>query len=800
VKISLNWLKDYIDLDGLSVEQIVSGLTMSGLEVEEYTDQSKTFDNIVVGFVKEREKHPNADKLSVCKVTDGVSDFQVICGAPNVQANQYVVFAKEGAIVPNGGFKISKAKIRGIESFGMLCAEDELNLSDDHSGIMILDDTYKIGQPFADALGLNDVIMEIGITPNRPDALSHIGVARDLAAIFDRKLKIPEINFSDNGTDINSEAEVQVLDSKGCPRYSATVVKGITIKESPEWLQNKLKAIGLRPINNIVDITNFLMFEAGQPMHSFDLDRVGGKKIIVRKAGADAAFTTLDSKERKINPESLMICDGNKPVAVAGVMGGENSEISADTKNVLFESAYFNPSSVRRTSKKLGLSTDSSYRFERGTDPNNTLWAAQRAAQLAAELGGGVICKGTIDVYPEKIEEKIVTFRESRSRQILGYPVELTKIKKMVVNLGMEILSENEGVLELKIPTFRPDIEREVDVIEEVARINGYDNIPAVERIANNLDPKEDESEFADKVRDIATGLGFYEILNNSLVSEKLAEMTGRSIAMLNYQSVDMCNLRTSLVPGLLQTVARNINAGEKNLSLFEIGNIFIRKAEQIKSFDDFTEKKSLIFAITGSAATKEWFEKERVMDFYDLKGNISSFVKKAGADRALTDVYNTEGNELYSYYYTKNKGREVIGIGGKIKKEILKQFDILQDVYCFEFGFEELKKLSASKNRFKELLRFPKVERDFAFIFDKSISNSEIKDYILSCKSDLLKNVRLFDLFESETFGSGKRSLAYSLEFYDESRTLTDEEVDKEFTKLTELVKNKFNAELRGI
>lgn len=799
MKISLNWIKDYVDLSGLTVEQIVADLTMCGLEVEDYVDQAKMYKNFVIGYVKEKEKHPNADKLSLCKVTDGTEDYQVVCGAPNVEAGQTVVFAKVGAVVPKGEFTIGKAKIRGIESFGMICAEDELGLSEDHSGIMVLDDTHKVGDAFADSFGLNDVIMEIGITPNRPDALSHIGVARDLAAIFNRELKMPKVELKESDADINSEASIEIIDTVNCPRYSAKVVKGVTVKESPEWMKKRLKAIGLRPISNIVDITNYIMYEFGQPMHAFDLDKVGGKKIIVRKAGNDTKFTTLDSKERSINPESLMICDGLKPVAVAGVMGGENSEISSETTNILIESAYFNPSSVRKTSKQLGLSTDSSYRFERGTDPNNTLFAAERAAQLMAELGGGVVCKGSIDVYPKVIEKKKVTLRESRTLRILGYKVETEKIRAILKNLGIEIIAEKEGVFELTIPTFRPDIEREIDVIEEIARINGYENIPAVERIANNLDKKEDESEYADKVRDTATALGFFEIQNNSLVSEKLAEMTGKSIAMLNYQSIDMSNLRTSLVPGLLQTISKNINYGEKNLLLFEIGNIFNRKSEKITSFEDFTEESSLIFAVTGSAGVKEWYSKDRLSDFYDLKGLVDSFILRMGLENSFSDDYNNDGNEIYSYYYAKKAKGKVFGLGGLIRKEILKQFDIIQDVYCFEFKFDELKNFSVSGNKYKEPLRFPKVERDFAFIFDKNISNSEIKEYILSCKSKLLQNVRLFDLFESESFGAEKRSLAYSLEFYDENRTLTDDEVDKEFTALTESVKKKFNAELRG-
>jgi phenylalanyl-tRNA synthetase beta chain len=480
LKVSLNWLKDYINLDDVSVEEITDKLTIAGLEVDDVVDGSKIYENFVIGYVKEKDTHPNADKLSLCLVTDGKDDYKVVCGAPNVEAGQKIVFAKVGAVIPKGEFKITKAKIRGEESVGMICAEDELGLSDDHSGIMVLDDSYNVGDNFADAMKLNDVIIDVDLTPNRADAMSHIGVARDLAAIMNKQFKYPEIKLKEFGTSSEKLASVEIENSVNCPRYVGKVVSGITIKESPEWLKNKLIAIGLRPINNVVDVTNFVMHEIGQPLHAFDLDKLADKKIIVKDAGSDTKFITLDSKERKLNPDDLMICDGKKQVAIAGVMGGENSEVTNETKNILIESAYFNPSAVRKTSKTLGLSTDASYRFERGVDYSKTKWAAQRAAQLIAELAEGTAAKGEIDAYPNPIEKNKVMLRFLRVDKVLGYKIEKPLILDILKRLEFEVVNETESDLELLVPSTRPDVLREVDVIEEIARIHGYDNIPVV--------------------------------------------------------------------------------------------------------------------------------------------------------------------------------------------------------------------------------------------------------------------------------------------------------------------------------
>ncbi len=800
MKILLSWIKQLVNLDGITTDEIVSRLTMSGLEVEDVIDQAALYKNFIVGLIKETEKHPNADKLTICKVFDGKEDLQVICGASNVKAGQKIVFAPIGTEIPNGKFVIKKAKIRGVESNGMICAEDELLLSDDHSGIMVLDKNLQTGTPITEALNLNDVMLDIAITPNRPDALSYIGVARDLAALFDRNLKMPEVVYTDKGDDINKIASVIIEDTINCPRYVAKVVKNVQVKESPKWLKDRLEKIGLRSRNNIVDITNFVLHECGQPLHAFDLDKLNDQKIVVKSTKSETNFTTLDSKERKLPVNTLMICDGKREVAVAGVMGGENSEITESTKNILIESAYFNSSSIRRTSKALGLSTDASYRFERGTDPNITKFAVERCARLVEQLASGKIVVGLIDVYPKVILPKEIKLRFSRTTKILGYEVPKDKIKIILSRLGLAIKVLDDDNLLVSVPTYRPDIEREIDLIEEIARINGFDNIPTVSKINITLEQKNDETEIDEKIRQIATGLGFFEMINNPLQSESDVKIFGNPVKVSNPLSADMEYLRTTLISGALLTVSRNLRQGVKEIKLFEIGNVFNKMNEyEIKSFDDFTENQNLLFLISGKEHLKGWNIQEKESDIYNLKGIVDSFLLKLSLDNVLIDSYYSNVNEIFAYYFIKNHNKVEFGLGGKIKKEVLKQFDINQDVYCFEFNLTELKGLNIQNRRFTEPLKYPKVIRDFAFIFDESVKYLDVKKFIQKKSSQLLKEVTVFDLFESELLGQGKKSIAFTLEYYDNNRTLTEEEVEKDFNNLITLVTKEFNAQLRG-
>lgn len=799
MKISLNWLNDYIDLSGISVDDIVDKLSFAGLEVEEVVDQSKVFENIVVGFVKERKKHPNADKLSLCIVSDGTQEYNVVCGAPNVASGQKVPFAKVGAVIPSNGMKLEKAKIRGEVSFGMICSERELVISDNHEGIMVLDPSTKEGIPFAEVLGMNDVVLEIAITPNRADALSHIGIARDLAAIYNRPMKYPEIVLNESTKKSMDAASIEIVDAVNCPRYVGKVITGVEIKESPEWIKRRLKSIGLRPISNVVDVSNYVLYEVGQPLHTFDLDNLSGKKIVVKCAKDNDKFTTLDSKERNLSSADLMICDAEKPVAIAGVMGGENSEITNATKNILIESAHFNPSSVRKTAKKLGLSTDASYRFERGSDPNITVWAARRAAQLIQQTAGGEVYLGEIDAYPQTIIQKTTSVRFERITKVLGYFVDKETVKYIVTHLGFEILKETEDDLTLKIPTYRHDVEREVDIIEEVARIYGYEKIPEVSKISVTLEQRVDQSEFNDKIRNILNSLGFFEIMTNSLLKEETALRFGNAIKVLNPQSSEMSHLRTSLLPGMLQAVSNNLKVNEKDFMFFEIGKVFERKHDgSINDFSDFEESEHLILGITGQAVRTEWFEKDRDYDFYDMKGLVESFLMKFLPGIGLSTVYGKTDA-------TKDFNCEIIcqslllGNGGRIQKQLCDLFDVQQEVYVFNFDIDKLKKVEPSRKVFKELLKFPKVYRDFAFVFDKDVESDSVVEIIRSTDSKLLHQIKLFDIFQSDSLGKGKKSLAFQLEYYDDTRTLTEEEVDKEFRNTIKTVEQKFNAQLRG-
>jgi phenylalanyl-tRNA synthetase beta chain len=800
LKISLNWLKEYVDLTGLQTKEIISKLTIAGLEVEDVFDESEIYKDFIVALVKEKQKHPNADRLSLCTVFDGKNELKVICGAPNVDKNQKVVFAPVGTIIPKGNFTISKAKIRGIESNGMICSEDELLFSDDHEGIIVLDSKLKPGTKITKALALNDVILEIGITPNRPDALSHIGIARDLAALFNRKLLFPAIKLKESKEKTTSAASIEIKDVVNCPRYTGKVVKNITVKESPAWLKDRIKKIGLRPRNNIVDITNYVMYECGQPLHAFDLDLLKGQKIIVKSTNAESSFTTLDSKDRKLPSGSLMICDSEEPVAIAGVMGGENSEIKDNTKNILIESAFFNSSSIRRTSKTLGLGTDASYRFERGTDPNNTLYAAERTAQLISELAGGDVLSGSIDVYPNKIKNKNIKIRFERIEKVLGYHISSKSATSILKKLGMKITATSTKAVSVSVPTYRPDIEREIDLIEEIARIYGYDSIPTVSKISITLGEKGDESFFTDKAREIACSMGFYEMINNPLQPLHQAALTGKPIKIMNPLSLDMEFLRTSLIPGALTVISQNIKYGEKDVQLFEIGDVFNKKTpNDIMNFEDFVESQNLVFIISGKIRLKGWDQSEKNADFYTLKGMLQTFERKILLDNVLNDSYYHSENCCFDWLFTKNDGKSEIGRGGRIKKDVLKQFDIQQDVFCFEYLMDKLKKIKTEKRKYSEPLKYPKVIRDFAFIFENSVQYDEVEKYIKKEGSELLGSVKLFDQFENELIGKGKKSLAFSLEYYSEERTLTEDEVEREFTRLIKSVTNKFNAKLRG-
>jgi len=801
VKISLNWLNDYIDLKDVPLDEIVDKLTYAGLEVDEIDDRAKKFEKIVAGFVKEAKKHPDANKLSLCIVNNGYEDLNIVCGAPNVAAGQKVVLAQVGALIPNGGMKIEKAKIRGQVSFGMLCSERELGISEDHSGLKILDPNVKEGTPIAEVLGYDDVILEIAVTPNRADALSHIGIARDLSALLGRVFNYPDLNLSELDDKKSSDlANVEIIDSVNCPRYVGKVVRNVEVKESPEWLKKKIKSIGLRPINNVVDVTNFILYEVGQPLHAFDLDYLKGNKIIVRSAGNDTKFTTLDSKERVLRAEDLMICDAEKPVAIAGVMGGENSEVTGVTKNILIESAYFNPSSVRKTAKVLGLSTDASYRFERGTDPDMVVWSARRAAQLIRETAGGEIASGEIDAYPAIINKKNTSVRFDRINKVLGYRIDPEEVRSILERLGFKIIEKSDESLKVEIPLYRHDIEREIDLIEEAARVYGYKNIPEINKISVTLEHKIDQSGFVNKTKEILNSLGFYEVITNSLLSEEIAVKFGKPVSVLNPQSSEMSHLRPSLLPGMLTTISNNLKVNEKDLRLFEIGKIFEKLGDgKIQSFDDFSERQNLLMALAGNAVRTEWFEKDRLFDIYDLRGLTQSLIESLFKGILVNTEFDLAPAGLYECNFRFSMGEKLLGIGGKVKKEISLFFDIEQEIYIFESDLDILKTIEQPLRSFIPLLKFPKVYRDFAFILDNNVGSEDVIKIIKEVSSNLLHNIKLFDIFQSESLGKGKKSLAFQLEYYDTGRTLTEDEVENDFRSAIKAIEKGLKGKLRG-
>ncbi|MCC6549155.1 MAG: phenylalanine--tRNA ligase subunit beta [Ignavibacteriaceae bacterium] len=797
--ISLNWLKEYISLEGISAEVISEKLTSAGLEVEKMTDQSAIYKGFVAAHVRECIKHPNADKLSLCKVWDGQNELSVVCGAPNVAVGQKVVLATIGTNIPGKDFIIKKSKIRGAESEGMLCSESELAISDNHEGIMVLGESAEPGSAISDLLGLNDVIFEIGITPNRPDALSHLGVARDLAAIFGREVKKPALKNLPASGDIHKLAAVEIADTQGCPRYTAKVVKNVTIGPSPEWLKNKIQSIGLRSINNVVDVTNFILHELGQPLHAFDLDTLAGNKIVVDKAGALKEFTTLDSNKRQMNPDILMINDGEKGIAIAGIMGGENSEVTAKTKNILLESAYFNPSVIRKGAKFLQMSSDASYRFERGTDPHMTPFAAERAAELIAEVAGGALIAGTIDIYPEKIEKKTTELPYSRIERILGFTIPKEKVIQILKSLEFVITDSTEEKLMLEIPTFRPDVEREIDVIEEVVRIFGYENIPDNLIVSYPVHNRVDQTEFDDQIKTALTGLGYFEAISLPMISEWESSLFGNPVKVKNPLTVEMEYLRTSLIPGMLQNIRRNIHAGEKTIRLFEIGNVMSRTGEGEVSWKNLHEETRCVLVLTGEAETKEWYRDDRKYDIFDLKGDLESLAAKFSIDSFTIDsYYSTEKNIFGSVTELKSRGQAIIN-GGSVRKDILRKFDIDQPVFCAEFTISSLAEAVKKREGFRHLPKFPKVFRDFAFILDSEVQFNELVAFVEKNQTPLLSSFRLFDVYEHKSLGEGKKSMAFSLEFYNENATLTDEIVDREFNSLIQKISKKFNAQLRG-
>ena len=805
MNISYNWLKQYIDID-LTPEETADKLTLSGLEVEGMEQIGSDFEGFVVGEVLEVKPHPNADKLQICDVNLGEDNVQIICGAPNVAAGQKVPVATVGSVMPvpmeDGSYlKIKKAKLRGEKSNGMICSESELGLSDDHSGIMVLNSDLKIGSSLKEALNVDkDTIIEIGLTPNRPDAACHVGVARDLSALTGKPLKNPYADLTANSGSIDDHIDISIKDEEKCHRYVGMMVKGVEIKESPAWLKQRLSAIGLRPRNNVVDITNYILHEIGQPLHAFDYDKIAGKKIEVKTFDKDIKFTTLDDVEREVPKGSLFICDGSGPVAIAGVMGGENSEVSDSTTNILIESAYFEPSSIRKTSKNLALQTDSSYRFERGIDPDIQLKAAQRAAELIVKFAGGEIIDGYTDAHPVKTDQRNVKLRISRINHVLGTNLSLKDAEKILNDLEFETTLSGEGELSCSVPSFRPDVSREIDLIEEVGRIFDYNNIPTPTTSPFFTPETLSETEvYYQKLRQFARSLSYKEITTNSLLSKNEADVLADKniqISTLNPVSQENTTLRTHLYGGFLKSVRYNLNRNAENIRFFEIGHVF-RKAGNENStwIEGVQEHTRLLLGVCGQKKTTDWLGSKESYSVFDIKSDLESLIQYLSIDKRV--VREAENNFILHYILDGKK----IATLQQVDEDKLKRFDVEKDVFVAEVDLTTLFELGAGKadTTYSPVAKFPSFEFDAAFTVDKSIRAGELTSAIHKSADETLKSVSVFDVYEGENIGEEKKSIAFRLTFLDPNKTLTIKDVEPKVQKIVQSLENDFGAKLRS-
>ncbi len=802
MKISYNWLKQYIKTD-LSAESIAQILTNVGLEVEgleKVTSIPGGLEGLVIGLVKTRDKHPNADKLSITTVDIGNGEaLNIVCGAPNVAAGQKVIVAPVGTtIYPTNGkpFEIAKAKIRGEVSEGMICAEDEIGLGTDHGGIIVLPNEAQIGQLAKEYYKLeDDWVFEIGLTPNRVDASSHLGVARDLAAFLNQSVILPEVNLpkpAKNGFKV----EVVVENTTACPRYSGICLENVKVQESPDWLKNALIAIGQKPINNVVDITNFVLHETGQPLHAFDGDKIKGQKIIVKHAINGEDFTTLDGVKRKLSSADLMICSAEEPMCIAGVFGGLNSGVTASTTKLFLESAYFNSVSIRKTAKRHGLKTDASFRFERGTDPNATIFALQRAAQLIVEVAGGNISSDITDIYPIKINNLEITYRFAVADSLIGKVIPHDKVKLILRGLGIEILKENTDSLVLSIPTAKVDVTREVDVIEEVLRIYGYNNIeiPTKQNASLSYSLKPDREKLQNIISNLLADNGFSEMITNSLTASDYHQLLNdlkaeENVPMLNPLSKELDVLRQSLLFSGLEVIAYNHNRQQTTLKAFEFGNIYRKINSKYKQ-----DTKLALFA-SGSITPEHWQVKTESVDIYYLKSNVEKIFARFGLQQIETSTAEKAGFVNAVEYYYNNKA---IAFVGQVSNPILSRLEINKPVFYAEIDWDRVVKSSLqNKTSYKEVPKFPSVRRDLSLMIDKNITFGELKSIALQTEKQLLKEVNIFDVYQGEKIEKGKKSYALSFEIQDDNKTLTDKQIDAIVQKLIANYE-KIGAEIR--
>ncbi len=801
MKVSLNWLKDYVEIR-MDPKELAHLLTMAGLEVEGATPIGEGFDKVVVAEILSIRKHPNADRLSLVDAKTHQQSYSVVCGATNIKVGQKVPLALVGARLPNG-IEIKRSKIRGVLSEGMLCSEIELGLSQEASGIMILLPQLSLGTELAEALGLKDTVLDISITPNRPDCLCVIGVAREIAALTRQRMRYPLPSLSDRGEEIHQKTSVTILDRDLCPRYVARMIEGVKIGPSPRWMSDRLEKVGVRSINNVVDVTNYIMMEYGQPLHAFDFEFLEEGRIVVRRAKEGEEFFTLDGVKRTLNGEMLMICDGVKPVAIAGVMGGLNSEIKEDTTRVLLESAYFEPAGNRRTSKKLGMETEAAFRFGRGIDYGGCLSAANRASQLIQELAGGRVTDGVVDVYPSPIQPKPIRLRVGRIHQVLGTEVSAPEARNYLESLELEVREEKEDVLVVKPATFRGDLEREIDLIEEVARLSGYDRIPTTIP-TGPPSPEKRSKEFLveRKAIELLIVHGYHEVINYSFTSPVFGDKIGlppddprrQALRILNPLAEDFSVMRTTLIPGLMETVQYNLSRKNPNLKLFELKKVFLpQEGERLPR-----EVKFLAGLAMGFDRSPHWAFPQRPVDFYDIKGCVEDLLETLQIKDAKFDKI-----ESFPYLHPGKAskvvlGHEVLGVLGEIHPEMLGHYEIRGKGYLFEMDFSKMVKWAGEKRRFQPLPKFPAVYRDLSVVVDQAMEAERVMETIRTFRQPYVEEVSLFDIYQELPIPKGKKGISYRIRYQANDRTLTDEEVNQYHEKILSRLKEVFQLDLR--
>jgi phenylalanyl-tRNA synthetase beta chain len=818
MKISYNWVKDYlkIDIDPHKVAEILTGIGLEIEGTEEWCSVTGGLEGIVIGEVLTSQKHPDADKLTVNTVNVGSGQpLNIVCGAPNVAAGQKVPVALPGAFVYKGEekFEIKRSKIRGALSEGMICAEDEIGLGKSHEGIMVLDASAVPGTPAGEYFRIEkDFIFEIGLTPNRIDSGSHFGVARDLAAYLAINGELSEAPSKPSVDDFRPDKtretfEIIVENKKDCPRYSGLNIFDVKIGESPEWLKNRLRAVGLNPINNIVDITNYVQHEIGQPLHAFDADKVKGSKVIIRNLPDKTKFVTLDETERELSARDLMICDEREGMCIAGVFGGAKSGVTEKTRNIFLESAYFNPVAIRKTARRHGLHTDASFRFERGADPNITVWALKRAALLIRDIAGGKLNADPKDIYPEKINNVTVNVTFSNIKRLIGKEIDQVVIRKILGLMDIRIAGEIPGGLKLEIPAYRVDVHKEADVIEEILRIYGYNNIEIGNHVNSTLNFIEypDREKVINITAETLTANGFAEIMCNSLVPsawfEENPDFDGEKIVMLaNPLSSDLNAMRQTLLYGGLSSIAWNINRQNYDLKLYEFGNcyFFRNKSQRPKRVENYSEKTDLDLFITGNRGRHTWNNPPVQTDFFLMKSYVEMVLSRLGLHPDFMSVSET-GRKYYSESLSYSINNQVIAETGKISKPTLKRFDIGQDVFYGHIEWDLLLKVIKNKPiSYRELPKYPSVRRDLALLINSDVKFGKIRELAFKAEKEILRDVTLFDVYESESLGKNKKSYAVSFILRDDQRTLTDKNIEKVMNNFIRIFEKELDAQIR--